>query len=60
MCAVHVCVKPVPAAFIPGAEQTHRLTERPQARGNVNMPTQRMAGGRGQEVSLKIIAELLL
>lgn len=59
MCAVCVCVKPTLTYFILDAERTHCLIKRPQARGNVNMPT-RMTSGREQEASLKIFAELLL
>lgn len=59
MCAVRVCAKLALAYFILDAEQTHCLIKRPQARGNVNMPT-RMTSGRGQEASMKIFAELLL
>lgn len=59
MCAVRVCVKPALTYFILDAEQTHCMIKRPQARGNVNMPT-RMTSGREQEASVKIFAELLL
>lgn len=59
-CVLYVCARnPRSLTLYLEAEQTHCLIKRPQARGNVNMPT-RMTSDREQEASMKIFAELLL